>query len=203
MIARLPFPANFVRRLFAAEDGATLTEFALLSPVLLVLLMGIFDMGYNVYADVLLEGSIQKAARDSTLQTAGGKADAIDAAVSETVHEITPNATISFSRKAYTNFSDVAQPEDFTDVNKDGICDDGEPFEDVNGNGTWDQDRGIDGVGGARDAVLYTVTVHYPRLFPVANLLGLKPYFTTQAQTVLRNQPYGDQAVPTKVGNCK
>ena len=190
------------RRLAAAERGATLVEFALISPVLLMLLMGVFDMGYNIYASVLLNGSIQKAARDSTLEGASAKADAIDAIVSKAVHGISSNATITFDRKSYTTFSDVSEPEDFTDVNGDGTCDNGEPFEDVNGNGTWDQDRGTAGMGGARDAVLYTVTVRYPRAFPIANLIGLPSYFETRAQTVLRNQPYGDQTTKVTVKNC-
>ena len=202
MKPRLHFPARFMHRLADAEGGATLVEFALLSPVLLMLLMGMFDMGYNIYASVLLNGSIQKAARDSTLESAASKAHAIDAIVTQAVHGISPNATITFDRKAYANFSDVSEPEDFTDVNGDGTCDNGEPFEDVNGNGTWDTDRGIEGMGGARDAVLYTVTVRYPRAFPIANLIGLPPYFETKAQTVLRNQPFGAQATKVTVQNC-
>jgi len=190
------------RRLAASERGATMVEFALLAPVLLTLIMGIFDMGYNIYATILLNGSIQRAARESTLESATAKANAIDQIVTSAVRDISPSAAITFSRKAYTNFSDVSEPEDFTDVNNDGTCDNGEPYEDVNGNGTWDQDRGIDGMGGARDAVLYTVTVRYPRVFPIANLIGLPPYFETQAQTVLRNQPYGDQTVKVTVKNC-
>ena len=192
----------FARRLATASEGATLVEFALLAPVLLMLLMGIFDMGYNIYATVLLNGTIQEAARDSTLESASSQADAIDKIVTDSVRAISPNATITFDRRAYTNFSDVSEPEDFTDVNNDGICDNCEPFEDVNGNGTWDADRGIQGMGGARDAVLYTVTVRYPRVFPIANLIGLPPYFETQAQTVLRNQPYGEQTTQVKVRNC-
>ena len=43
----------------------------------------------------------------------------------------------------------------------------GEPFEDANANGTWDEDRGSDGQGGARDAVLYVVSVSYRRAFGV------------------------------------
>lgn len=191
-----------LRRLVRAADGTTMVEFALLAPVLLMLLMGMFDMGYNIYTKTLLEGAVQQAARNSTIEGADVNSTAIDDAVTTAVKRITPNATLTFSRQAYTNFSDVSQPEDFTDVNGDGTCADGEPFEDVNGNGTWDTDRGIDGFGGARDAVLFTVTVEYPRAFPIANLIGLSPNFRTQAVTVLRNQPFGEQETSTKVGNC-
>jgi Flp pilus assembly protein TadG len=167
-----------------------------------MLLMGMFDMGYNIYTKTLLEGAVQAAARDSTIEGASGSQSDIDAAVTKAVHAITPQANLSFKRQAYTNFSDVSEPEDFTDVNNDGVCTDGEPFEDVNGNGMWDSDRGIDGFGGARDAVLYTVSVEYPRLFPVANLIGLSPNFTTESVTVLRNQPFGAQEVDVTVQYC-
>ena len=106
------------------------------------------------------------------------------------------------TRRAYTDFSDVSQPEDFTDTDNNGRCDNGEPFEDANGNGLYDTDRGIDGIGSARDAVLYTVTVRYPRAFPVMSLLGFEKTVTAQARTVLRNQPYGNQHVSSGVGTC-
>jgi len=59
-------------------------------------------------------------------------------------------------------------------------------------------------LGGARDAVVYTVTVNYPRLFPVfAFIPGQSEDFTLKSTTVLRNQPYGQSqnAVPA-MGNC-
>jgi len=177
--------------------GATLVEFALVAPVLLMTLLGIFDLAYNTYATIMLEGAIQKAARDSTIEGADARSPKIDAAVTRAVRHIAPHAELTFARKAYTNFTDVSEPEDFTDVDDNGTCSDGEPFEDINGNGTWDTDRGRDGMGSARDAVLYTVTVEVPRLFPVAAMIGLPDTFTTQAETVLRNQPFAEQDTGT------
>lgn len=202
MTAGLKWTIGLVRRIRACDRGATLVEFAMLSPVLLVLLMGIFDMGHSVYTKTLLEGAVQKAARNSSIEGAGDNASAIDQAVTKAVKTVSPQASLSFSRRAYTDFGDVSQPEDFTDIDNDGACAEGEPFEDVNGNGVWDFDRGIDGFGGARDAVLYTVTIEYPRLFPVAGLIGLPPTFKTEAVSVLRNQPFGDQEIEVAVGNC-
>lgn len=83
------------------------------------------------------------------------------------------------------------------------MCSEGEPFEDANGNGLWDPDRGIVGQGGARDAVLYTVEVRYPRAFPVSGLIGLDPEFVSRAATVLRNQPFGSQETGAATGNCE
>jgi len=183
--------------------GAAAIEFAIVAPVLIISLMGVFDLGYNMYTDTLLQGAVQKAARDSTIEGANGEAAVLDGSVTAMVHHIAPQATLQFDRSAYSSFDDVRQPEDFNDVDGDGTCNNNEPFEDANGNGVWDADRGTAGFGGARDAVLYTVTIDYPRPFPVAKLIGQSGTFRMKAATVLRNQPYGLQQRRTPAtGNC-
>ncbi|PEQ11248.1 hypothetical protein B2G71_18360 [Novosphingobium sp. PC22D] len=190
------------QRLGRDTRGVSAVEFALVAPVLLMILMGIFDMSYNMYTNALLEGSVQQTARDSTIEGAGTKSAELDAEVSRSVQNLVPNATLEFRRTAYSSFSDVGEPEDFDDVNGSGACDDGEVFEDANGNGQWDADRGRAGQGAARDAVLYEVTITYPRPFPVAELLGFASTSHMVARTVLRNQPYGGLEAEPSVGNC-
>ena len=55
-------------RLKRNNDGVTVVEFALITPVLLTLLLGAFDIGYSLYARGVLQGAIKKAARDSGLR---------------------------------------------------------------------------------------------------------------------------------------
>ncbi|MBB4613810.1 TadE/TadG family type IV pilus assembly protein [Novosphingobium taihuense] len=184
------------------RDGATAVEFALISPVLVLLLMGLFDIGFSVYANTMLQGALQRAARSSTVEGAAGSLASIDSAVATEIHPVVPEAALVFSRKAYANFTDVGLPEDFTDSNGNGACDAGEPYEDANGSGTWDRDRGAAGLGGARDAVLYTVTMTYTRKFPMASLIGMSETVTNKASTILRNQPYDEQKSVAKLGNC-
>ncbi len=192
-----------LRRLGRDAEGAAAVEFAMVAPVLLLTVMGIFDMGYSMYTTSILQGAIQKAARDSSIEGAPLSAAAIDARVTRMVRHIVPGAVLAFGRKSYSSFSDVGRPEDFTDTDRDGICNNGEPFEDVNGNGTWDADRGKGGFGGARDAVLYTVTVTFDRPFPLARMLGQSQTMQLSTQTVLRNQPFGMPGAPvTTIGNC-
>jgi Flp pilus assembly pilin Flp len=186
------------------QRGVTAIEFALLVPVLLLALLGMMDLGYNMYTASLLEGAIQAAARESTLEGANRKLGTIDERVTKAIRDIAPNAeTPTFVRTAYPSFSSAGKPEDYTDTNKNGACDRGEPFEDVNENGTWDADQGRTGLGGARDVVVYEVTVTYPRPFPVASLLGMGSTFTTRARTVLSNQPWDNVAKTPPVKNCK
>ena len=195
--------ARLLRALAADTRGVTLVEFAFVSPVLILLLMGLFDFGFQVYARSLLQGAMQEAARNSTLEGGDLSSASLDAAVRGQVHNVIPAATITFTRTNYANFSDVGQPEEFTDTDGDGECNNNEPFEDLNGNGTWDSDRGSQGLGGARDAVLYEATARFPRVFPLHKLMGGTNEVTVDASTVLRNQPFDAQAqrVPV-VGNC-
>ncbi len=193
---------HVLRRLRRNREGATVVEFALISPALVLVLMGLFDMGYTLYASVMLQGALQEAARSSTVEGAGTSLATIDDAIAVQVGKVVPGAEFEFSRKAYSNFSDVGTAEDYTDSNGNGACDAGEPFEDANGSGSWDRDRGIDGLGGARDAVLYKVSMTYTRPLPMASLLGFSDTVSAAATTVLRNQPYDLQRNLARLGNC-
>lgn len=187
------------------KRGVTIVEFALIAPVLLLMLMGLLDLSFNMYTTEMLNGAIQTASRNSTIEGASGKDAALDAIVTNAVRAVAPSATLTFNRRVYSSFTDAGRPEDYSDIDGDGTCNNGEPFEDANGNGAWDRDRGKAGFGGAHDAVLYTVMVNYQRPFPLAGFIpGQTKDFTLSAATVLRNQPYGQQSVnPAPVtGNC-
>lgn len=190
-----------IRRLALMRDqrGAAAVEFAVVAPVMLMTIYGMFDMGHAQYTRALLEGAVEKASRSATIE--GVTVTSIDARVSALVRQIAPGAILTFKRTTYTDFSDIARPEDFDDINKDGTCNDDEPYEDANGNGSYDLDRGKNGNGGARDAILYQVTVRYKRILPIGRLIGQSDTVTMNATTVLRNQPFGIQAfLETK--NC-
>jgi len=193
-----------LRMLRVAKDknGVSAIEFAMLAPVLLLALMGVFDTAYDMYTASLLEGAIQKAARDSSLEKASLNSAVIDDAVTQTVQDLAPGATLDFKRTSYHSFSAIGKPEDYTDTNNNGKCDKGEPYEDTNDNGVWDTDQGDDGMGGARDAVLYKVSVTYPRPFAVASLLGWPSTFTMNATTVLANQPWDNLAKTATIRKC-
>jgi len=193
----------FLKRLVQDERGTTLLEFAFVAPVLCLLLMGLFDLGFQIYAQTTLQGAMQEAARKSALEPTVTTTAQLDADVTSAVRDVIPDATLAFRRKNYETFADVRKPEDYTDTNNNDVCDDGEPFEDLNGNMTWDADRGADGLGGARDAVLYDATATFERVFPLHGFLNVPATITVDAGTVLRNQPYDSQAERTpEVGNC-
>lgn len=192
-------------RLHSEQRGAALVEFGFVAPVMIVLLMGAFDLGHTLYSKSILEGAVQKAARDSALDKGSETAvrTAVDNRIRSQVQAVLPNsATIDVKRRYFHNFSEAkaSQAEPYVDTNKNNKCDGGEPYEDKNGNGTRDIDGGV-GQGNAKDATVMTVTVSSPRLFPLHGLVGLPKNQTIVATTVLANQPYSEQNAP-KQGNC-
>jgi len=144
------------------------------------------------------EGIMQKAGRDSSLETGSSKSvqDALDARVRKEVHAIVNSAKVDTTRRSYRSFAEAkaAKPETFNDVDSNGACNGGEAYEDANGNKVWDADGGNEGQGGAKDAVYYTVTITYDSLFPLWKMIGQSQKTTVQASTILRNQPYKKQA---------
>ena len=183
------------RTLQSSEDGATLVEFALIAPVFFMLLMGIFDIGHGVYIRAVLEGALQEAGRDAGLENAPDNLTEIDDYVRSQVGSVV-NGEFEFTRQNYWEFGDVGQEEEYDDTNKNGVYDDDECFYDGNDNDRWD-DRGKAGLGGAKDVVLYTVTVTYNHLFPLWSFIGGNKEGSVTASTTLRNQPFGSQALRT------
>lgn len=190
------------------ERGGTLVEFAFVAPMMCMVIVGAFDVGHTLYMRATLQGIIQKAARDATLETgtASAQQTALDNKVKAQVHALANNLTPTITRRYYRSFTQAAaaQAEVFTDTNSNGTCDAGEPYQDANLNNVWDKDGADGGQGGAKDAVVYTVTVTYPRFFPIASFVGGSNTTKISAATILRNQPYSDQgtyATPV-VRNC-
>lgn len=186
-----------LRALGRDERGASVVEFALIAPVLALLLVGAFDIAHTLYARAVLQGIVQKTARDATLESSTDTAAqaALDEKVKKQVSALANNATFVATRRYYRTFAAAAaaQAETWTDTNHNNTCDNGEPYQDANLNSTWDRDGGNSGQGGAKDRTLYTVTVSYPRFFPLWKFIGVSATTKLTASTVLINQPYSDQ----------
>jgi Flp pilus assembly protein TadG len=187
---------RMLNRLSGDRRGATVVEFAIVIPVLAALLMGLGDLLYSAYLQAILDGVVQKAGRDSSLEGSALDQSALDAKVGQAVTTIAKRADLAYDRRSYNSFA-LVKPEYFEDGNGDGIRQAGECYDDVNGNNQWDADPGRQNQGGANDVTRYTVTVNYPRLFPVTGLLGFSADGQATASTLLKNQPYKTQSVAT------
>ena len=194
-----------VRDLVRNREGVTIVEFAIVAPVMLTLIFGVLDLGHGLYMQSVLQGAVQSAGRDSGLEGASGSQAAIDEHVIDSVKAVMPfldEDDIEISRSNYETFSDVGTPEDFDDSNDNETYDDTECFTDRNGNAQWDSDVGMDGLGGADDVVHYEVTVTYSRFFPLWKLIGLPHRTQASAATIMRSQPFGQQASRSSVRMC-
>lgn len=203
---------DVLRRLTHDTRAATIIEFAIVAPTMLVLIMGLGDLLYQGYAQSILDGAVQKAARDGAIQGGAEATDMIDGKVVALISSIvkdpapscgpsTGSASWCTTRKNYDNFSSI-RPEGFTDTNDNRVRDPGECFDDINDNKTWDADPGSTGQGGANDVTVYTFTLTYPRLFPVWSLIGWPTTQTIASKTILKNQPYASQSTSTVTSIC-
>ncbi|BEV02039.1 TadE/TadG family type IV pilus assembly protein [Novosphingobium olei] len=188
--------ARTLQRLLADTEGAYILEFGIIAPVFVLMIFSLIDLGQLVYGKVLLEGAVEAAARDSSLETADTTAS--DAMVAATVKNILPGAQVTSTRTNYYDFADIARPEKWNDTNSDGTCSGGETYIDENRNGRWDANIGQSGNGGAYDVVIYTTTVKYDPLIKLPFVPGFTGTQTLVSKTVRKNQPFATQ---TKYGS--
>jgi Flp pilus assembly protein TadG len=183
-------------RLARDRRGATIIEFALLLPVMLLMLFSLFDLCFQVYVQSVLTGAVQRAGRDLTLE--GGtqaSVDAIHDKVTAMVRAVMPQASVTHDQKSYSSFSAIA-PERFVDANGNHLRDPGECFDDVNHNGIWDTDPVISTIGGPNDITVYTAHVAYSQPFPLIPMRGvISNDVALSSTTVFKNQPFGTQTV--------
>ncbi|WP_411290400.1 TadE/TadG family type IV pilus assembly protein [Sphingorhabdus sp.] len=189
------FSPNLIRR----QDGASVMEFGLIAPVAMVMMLGTMDIGHSYYVRATLDGAMQAAARSSSLEGASTitAQELVDLRVKEAVLTLAPNATITSIRRYYKTFSEASAARAETvieaPVGANMKCDPGESFMDANRNGIWDPDGGSNGQGGAKDIVIIKFKVTYPRVFPLAKMIGVPANVEMESGSILANQPYGEQ----------
>ncbi len=185
--------AHHSRTLLREQGGVTAIEFAFITPVVLLLVMGIVEFAMIMFVMASMESATALTART-------GKTGYAPAGVSR-VQQITNSINshtagllnpggIHIDYTIYPSFEKVDQPEPYTDSNGNGNYDQGEPFTDVNGNATRDLDMGLTGVGNAGDVVVYTVYYDWPVMTPIIKPI-LGSTFRITVRTVIKNEPFG------------
>jgi len=189
------------RALSGARDGATMVEFGLVVLPFFTLVMGALDLGYQVYLSALTNGAMERAARKATVGSI--TKDQVVAVIRSEIRTILPKgsrddpAAVTVTPLSYTNFASVGKGERIVaDTAPVGQYNATDCYEDRNNNGRYDATvGGGDDLGSADDVMYYDVLVKVPRLFPLANAIGLGPFAIVDARTLIRNQPYGDQQI--------
>jgi Flp pilus assembly protein TadG len=187
---------NKVRRnLHSDNAGLAAVEFALLAPVMILLICGSLEMGHMIFARIALDGAVVEAARAATasLETEEStRTQLMRNSIRRTMENFNtaPGQSISIETTVYRDFS-TAYPENFTDTNGNRVYNIGEPFTDRNANGKWDPATPITGtLGGAGDVVSYTATFPKAILFSdfLPSFLNFGRQFTLKSTTVMRNE---------------
>jgi hypothetical protein len=182
-----------LRTMVAANGGAAAVEFALVSGVLLLFLIGVFEYAFVMFVSGSLEAAVLTASRFGiTGATEEGvtREDIIRDIILDRTLNLLPAEDLTIDTKVYQNFGQIGQPEPFTDSNGNGIREEGEAFTDVNGNGVWDDDMGAAGLGGPGDIVLYTVEYTGTSLTQLFEpIMGEIRY---HAAVAVRNEPFGN-----------
>jgi Flp pilus assembly pilin Flp len=193
------YAGHLLQRLRRDERGAALVEFALVAPVLVLMIMGGFDTGYTIYLKSVAAGTLEAKARSASLE--GATESQFNAEIREAMLAIMPNyargeENVILTTRNYMNYSRIGAAERITkDENNNNILDVGDCWLDEDLNGEFGNNEGAAGLGGADDGVYYTVTLKLPRLFPMASMIGLPEEHEITVRTLVINQPYGTQTV--------
>jgi Flp pilus assembly protein TadG len=183
-------PIRFLKR----KEGSTVVEFAIVAPVLFLLLMGTVETGLVLFANSVLEGATSFASRvGKSGFTLNGQTreQYIRSRVVALSGGLLNPAQITITTLAYSNFANVGQPEPCITASPcNGAA--GVNFQDVNGNGTRDMDMGRSTAGGSGDVVLYRVTYPWPIFTPIVRrvLSGNSGTLTLTAVSTVRNEAF-------------
>jgi Flp pilus assembly protein TadG len=187
-----------LRRFRRSNDGAAALEFALVLPPLCLILVGMFEVAMLMFTQASMEGALREAARFSMTGSVADPADReeqIIAIVDQYTFGMLDTDTMVTTFLVYDSFSDVNQPEPFTDNNGNGTFEAGidgfDADDDINGNGQWDGDMGVAGVGTAEQVVEYTVEYDWQVMTPfMAQFMGDNGQVHLTARVVIRNEPW-------------
>lgn len=182
-------------RLLKDNRANAITEFALIAPLMLLLLFGLMEFSHVSSARTRLEGSTMRAARAVAASDCPSEREALMKQIVTDGMSNIPSPSkgvVQVTTKSYSDkFGDVGEPEPFSDENGDSVWTLGEPFTDVNGNGEYDDDMGTAGsIGGAGQVISYTARYQVSSLFGfISSKYSGSDIYTIEASTVIRNEP--------------
>ncbi len=177
------------------ERGIAAVEFAMIAPVMIVMICGFMEYAHLSTARTTLEAATMRAARAVAASDCPSNRPALMLSIVQNAMADTPRVPgtqVEVVTKSYSGqFSDVGEPEPYNDTNSNNRWDAGETYTDVNGNSAYDTDMGRSGsIGGAGQVVSYTATFQVASLFGFINQqFNNGQPFRIRASTVIRNEP--------------
>lgn len=187
---------GFIQRLWRAREGVTAIEFAVLAPVLLLLMFAILEFSLIMLVSNVMESATSitsRLGRTGFIEAGKSREQTILASIEKRAGTMLDAGKLSITAKHYEQFDQIGDAEPWTDTNGNGIADPGE-YDDINGNGQYDSDMGLAGYGDAEDIVVYTVEYPWQIMTPIMReFLGdAQGIFPITAHAVVKNEPYDD-----------
>lgn len=101
---------RLLRTLHHHQTGAAAIEFALVTPVLLFVLMGMLNLAQMVFGQAVLTGEVQTAARSGSLD--GTSTTAAETKIKNALKPILVSVSgVTTSRQSYRDFSDIGRAD--------------------------------------------------------------------------------------------
>ena len=180
-----------LRRIWEEKEAAAALEFAFAAPVIILITVGTLELGIIKFMSSTIENAVLDASRSGatgfTTQSVS-REQLIRDSIEDWSMGLLDMDSVDIITKIYPSFQDIGKPEPFTDLNSNGVWDDGEPFSDINGNGQWDPDMGQAGLGGPGEVVLYSVEYKWGMLTKVMErVMG---DITFSSSIAVRNEPF-------------
>jgi Flp pilus assembly pilin Flp len=174
-----------------SQRGAAVLEFALVLPLVLIMILGTIDVGLETMLDGALDRGASAASRVGvTVAVPPGtnRDDLIYATVWDQVGQFVQNKSqLTVSTMTYPTFSNIGQPEPCNDdsYKNTGTCTGS--YSDINANGHWDADMGASGAGGYGAIVRYQIKISGTTFTGILKLLGISMY-NFQRTIVVQNE---------------
>jgi hypothetical protein len=195
--------------------GVSAIEFALVGPVVLLMIVGVLEAGFLWSGATALEAGGRAAARyglTGAVREGETRTEVVRRLVTEHVcpraldarrkacfwaedgprfdDEHGDATPLFLELTAYSDPRNLGRPEPFSDLDGDGARDAGEAFDDLNGNGVWDADTGVAGPGGAADVVVYDIAIHQGVTNPLIRAVVGSGTLRHETRIVIRNEPF-------------
>jgi Flp pilus assembly pilin Flp len=188
------FFSSTLRGLWRDERGVTAIEYAVIAPVMMLLVFGIIEFAMIMAVHNTMEGATAVSSRlGKTGYTGSGltRQQTILNAVNARASALLDPAKLTVTSKFYKQYDQINDPEPFIDANGNSSFDVGETFTDINGNAQWDADMASSGYGSAGDIVVYTVSYPWSLMTPIMReLIGVNGNYTITTRAVVKNEPY-------------
>jgi hypothetical protein len=181
-------------RLASCQGGVTAIEFAIVTPILFLLLMAMIEFSLIFFTYAALEGATGVGAR---LGKTGFMPQGVnrETYIRNEIQRLTngwlDDNLVTITILSYNNFGNIGQPEPCISPNRPPCP--GMPevnFVDINGNGQWDEDQGQTNAGGPGAIVVYRVSYPWQIFTPIFRQAFGQGQIILTAVTTVRNERF-------------